>query len=159
METEADIALASVASTCDIAPVLEQVPGHIASMTAAIARGWTSQNMNGRRFVGSDQDGRAEVEVAGCKYTVILQSSIGDFGIETRSDDEGRVYRISGVERTLIELVLDEDRFGEGKIIEAFQGAFNTEVTSPNIELIRTYAAQVGGTCSVQVEYFLNDYL
>lgn len=93
---------------------------HVGSLTAAIARGWSTEMI--RDIIVRDSE-----------------CPCGEWDIEDRLDSEGRKYRISGEMRTLIECLMDEKFIGEDTVKEIFEFAQVAEV-----EELRKKAAEIG---------------
>lgn len=128
---------------------------HVTGMTSAILRGFTSAVTNGRRELAQPERMRQPAEHAGLVLTWLKGRDLL-WGIECRRDASGRPYRVASLERTLLELVVNEGEYGEAAIMEVFRGAFELREQTPDRLLLLRKAQEWGGDELVDV---MREYL
>ena len=154
---DADI-LDSSATLSGWADLCEQLPlAHVTALTSAIGRGWTSELQNHWRWVG--QPVRIKTPEVPGLHLELCPSEDLTWGIESRTDQDGRPYRVASIERTIVELVLNECRLGETSIMEALTGAFSLSEQAPDIRLVYAKVRELSPNADDLLHHYLSRYL
>lgn len=142
----------------DFAALCDALPhAHVATLTSAIARGWTSAMTNGWRHMcqpirlpSPDKVERLDIE-----WTT---STDLPWGVECRLDASLRPYRIASAERTILDLIAEIDTLGEDVVIECIEGAFKLADQTPDVAVLREQARLRGGDLSDLLNAYTREY-
>lgn len=151
--------LDSYATQADWADLCAAFPNaHLTTMQSAIARGWTSANSHNFRQLSQPE--RMQQPARWGDYDLEWLPGVDlPWGVEVREDTDGRPYRVASVERTLLELAVNESMFGIDDVEECYRGAFADADTRPDVLLLRKKARERGEKAADQVYYYLRHFI